>query len=132
MTGSWLYGLRQVHIFDVAWSPDGSQIATAAGFEVRIFNASNGEVVQTLLGSTNNLLTVSWHPSGSYIAAGGMDNIVRVWNVVTGEQVETFDHATPVLTLDWNPNGEQLAFGGYIRSDSSSMIDIVDFSPVNP
>ena len=112
-------------VYELDWSRDGRWIAGAVGGEVHIFDASNGQVVQTLTGGTNTLLVVAWSPDGSRIAAGGMDKMVRVWEVATSEQVAVFDHGTTVNTLDWNPNGEALAYGGAVNP-AGSVLDIVD------
>ena len=69
-------------------------------------------------GTTAMVRAISTSPSGEYIASGGEDGFVRVWEVLTGRLVREWDlspHAggadtdnttgTPaVSSLEWNPN----------------------------
>jgi WD40 repeat protein len=73
---------------------------------------------------------LAWSPDGRYIASGGTDQIVRVWDTITGEDVVTYrghvdqqpiyDSADPdtITALAWSPDSTRLAssaFSGPIR-----------------
>jgi WD40 repeat protein len=113
---------------NLTWSPDGTQIATTSGKEVRIFDAVTGELTQTLKDSTNDLWAVAWTAIGNRIAAGGSDYKVRVWDVATGEQSAVFDHEAMVTSVDWSPDGHYLAFGGW-QNPAKKCFEIVEVPP---
>lgn len=110
--------------WEIAWSPDGSQIATTAGLEIQVFDADSGLPVKTLSGSTNNLLDLAWSPDASRIAAGGMDGVLRVWNLASETEIAAYDHIAPIYTVDWHPNDGQIAFSGLTVPDGN-LVDIV-------
>jgi len=57
---------------------------------------------------------VAWSPSGTYIAAGGVDAIVYIYEVKTGKLTASVrGHRGPVFALDFAPSGKQLAVGGF-------------------
>jgi tetratricopeptide (TPR) repeat protein/WD40 repeat protein len=71
-------------IFDVAWSPNGTLIATAGGDgHVLLWSGfENGElepVLQISLGAP--VTEVAWSPDGNMLAAGGADAYFWVWNM---------------------------------------------------
>jgi WD40 repeat protein len=69
---------------EVAWSPDGSKIATA--FEsrttARVWSSSSGNPLLTL---TGDVWSVAWLPKGCKIAPAFSDGIERVWSSSSGE-----------------------------------------------
>ncbi len=53
---------------------------------------------------------VAWAPFGSAYATGGWDNTVRLWDALSGEELDTLDeHVRPVIGLAWSPDGKTLA-----------------------
>ncbi len=112
-----LSGINSGPMTNLTWSPDGTQIATLSGQEIRIFDAKTGKMTQTLIGSTNNLWGISWTAVGNRIAAGGSDYKVRVWDASTGQETAVFDHQASITSIDWSPDGQYLAFGGWENAD---------------
>jgi WD40 repeat protein len=53
-------------------------------------------------------------PDGSWLATGGLDHTVRIWDPVTGTQRHTLtDHTSYVQAVAITPDGSWLATGGY-------------------
>ncbi|MEM7011433.1 MAG: WD40 repeat domain-containing protein [Verrucomicrobiota bacterium] len=63
---------------------------------------------------------LSWSPSGEWIAAGGDNQIVGVWNAESGVAVASFvGHRSVVDALDWSEDSQFLLSGG---SDGSARV----------
>jgi WD40 repeat protein len=63
----------------VAWSPDGSQLASASDDNtVRIWDARTGQEVSKLQGHSSYVNSVSWSPDGSQLASASYDVTVLV------------------------------------------------------
>ena len=80
-------------VWALAWSPDGSQIASVAAAlgegssgVVNRVERDDGTVINTL-GFELSLWSVAWSPDGTLLAAGGNDGNVRLINASTGESV---------------------------------------------
>ena len=66
----------------VAWSPDGTRLASAsAGLEktVQIWDVTSGATIYTYRSHTLGVNAVAWSPDGQYIASASLDGTVRVW-----------------------------------------------------
>ena len=64
---------------DVAWSPDGTRLATAShDHTIRVWSSS-GSVLHQLVGHTDRVHAVAWSPDGERLASGSSDGTVRLW-----------------------------------------------------
>ena len=58
--------------------------------------------------------SVAFDPSGKYLASGSGDNIVRVWDVSSMQQVaELKGHTKAVASVAFDPSGKYLASGSH-------------------
>jgi len=91
----------EVHTFDVptdgvwcvAFDPESRFLAAATGRwggsspgEIKIWSTSNWQETRTLRGHEKWVAGVAFSPNG-WLASGGGDGTVRIWDVVTGEQI---------------------------------------------
>lgn len=95
----------------VAWSRNGARIVSGSFDKtVRVWNASNGNSIQTYLGHTDRVQAVAWAPDGMHVASGGDDRTVHIWNASTGALQRIYSgHADHVLGLAWSPDGTRIA-----------------------
>ncbi|MGB3532590.1 MAG: serine/threonine-protein kinase [Microcoleaceae cyanobacterium] len=58
--------------------------------------------------------TVAFSPNGEILATGSRDQTIKLWNVETGDLVETLTgDGSPIWSVDFSPSGSDLAAGSY-------------------
>ena len=66
----------------MSWSPDGRRLASGSyDNTIGIWNATTGELEQTLEGHTGEVYSVNWSPDGRHLASGSRDKTIRIWKV---------------------------------------------------
>ena len=105
-------------------------------------------VATTFLGHTGRVRSISADPTGQYLASGGDDGVLRVWDVSLGKLVRSWKIAKgddgPIHCVAWGPNpavqciaacvGNKLVFvnpGCVTRFTSQSTFAILRVPPVD-
>jgi hypothetical protein len=65
-----------------------------------------------LKGHTNRVSGVAFSPDGKRIVSGSWDNILKVWDVATGQEVLTLKGANVYSSVAFSPDGKQLVSVG--------------------
>ncbi len=74
----------------VAFSPDGSKLATAGrDHTVKIWDLANGHETLTYAGHDDDVRFVVFSPDGKSIASAGADSAIKIWEFATGKEVAT-------------------------------------------
>ena len=86
---------------DLAWKPDGTQIATAAygGAAYLAADAAGPHNAAILKGSS---LVLAWQPQGRYLAVGNQDETVLFVTAETGETLQMWGFPSKVLAMAWS------------------------------
>ena len=75
-----------------------------------------------LEGHTDRVLSVAFSPDRKILASGSWDNAVKLWDVMTKENIDTFRHTRRVKSLAFSPDGTILASGG---NDGINLWDMI-------
>jgi len=79
-------------IESVRFSPDGSKLAVAGGLpaqlgELQIWNVAERALERSIAVTYDTVYGASWSPNGQHVAIGCGDTSVRVFDVISGEQI---------------------------------------------
>ncbi|MBX3411677.1 MAG: WD40 repeat domain-containing protein [Pirellulales bacterium] len=99
----------------VALSPDGATLATAGDDHlIRLWNAADGTLKQTLRGHSDWVQRVAFSPGGDLLASAGNDRRIHLWNAETGQLIKTLSrHPAAIYSLTFSPDGTKLATAGF-------------------
>jgi WD40 repeat protein len=112
------------------WSPDNTRIAgstqvvvevgtpgsvpaanNALLFEVYVWDAATGQVLNRFSGLPEYPQHLQWHPDGVELAGGASNGAVFIWDTSTNQQVDYFLSSAPVTNMQYSPFGGRLAVG---------------------
>ncbi len=113
-TGKPIHTMRQdVYINAVAFSPDGKMIASNEGGPASdltgVWNAEKGELLVSLKGSKQGSRALAFL-SNKFLAVGGRDGKVRIWDIQAEKLVETLEgHSDEIHSIALSPDRKTLA-----------------------
>jgi WD40 repeat protein len=91
----------------IAFSPDGSRIATANWDNTaRILNITTSKELR--LQHDKLVSFVAFSPDGKKLATGGWDNCARIWDAFTGKELANLEHKDYVRTVAFSPDGTKI------------------------
>lgn len=121
--GSALFVMSQI-----AFSPDGSRLATITKQAVEVWDVKTGELVQTLQGHGKDVSGVWFSPDGRFLVSTAEQQPAAdkspmgelfIWNALTGEKVKTLPGYTYAT---FSPDGKLIASGN--EDKDYSLIDV--------
>ncbi|ABW13636.1 WD-40 repeat protein [Parafrankia sp. EAN1pec] len=107
---------RSAGMWGVAWSPDGSRVATGSRDGViRIWDLSAGDLVNAFAHGEDQIeqvdgwvRSVAWSPSADLVASASTDETTRVWSLDTGREVRSFRLPDRPWAVRFSPAGDQV------------------------
>lgn len=100
--------------WSIAWSPRRDQKVAVSFVDgtIQVLDASSGQRISSLNAPAPVVTKLAWSPGEHYLAVGGSDSIVRVyeypgWKVVTTYQ----EHTDTIKALAWALDGQTIASG---------------------
>ncbi|KAK5989429.1 Transcriptional repressor rco-1 [Cladobotryum mycophilum] len=102
-------------VLSVNFSHDGRYIATGCKGSAQILDLQTGKRADVLKhGSYKWVRSVCFSPNGQYLATGGEDRLVRVWDIATGTIRHNFSgHQDVISSIDFASDGCTIASGSW-------------------
>lgn len=97
-------------VTQVAFSPDGSRIATSgADNAIYLWDTESQTVIgEALFGHNGVVNTLAFHPDGARLISGGQDGALVLWDVESGNGDIFAEDYPPVLKVVITPDGDDL------------------------
>ncbi|WP_017292626.1 WD40 repeat domain-containing protein [Geminocystis herdmanii] len=105
------------YITALSWSKDGTLAVSSAGGEVMIFT-DKPQLILTANEHKNSIDCLDFSADSQYLAVGGQDGQVRIWESSTLQLIDTLNWGKQWLeNLAWHPQQNHLAFsqGRYVQ-----------------
>jgi WD40 repeat protein len=101
-----------------AFSPDGSLLAAgSSGFQpdyaVRLWDPARSEIVHTLEGHIRDIKDLTFSPDSRLLASCDGDGFTHLWDVTTGQLLQSVEQDWSADSVTFSPGGEQFATGGF-------------------
>ena len=100
----------------LAFSPDGTTLATAAGnqedFAIRLWDVPTGKSLGTLDGHEDIIWGLAFSPDGKLMASASRDGTAKVWEWRDRSLIHTLTLPGEVTSAVFSPDSQTLAVGG--------------------
>lgn len=104
-------GIPEIRCVDL--SPDGKWLAAAGTGMILLVDRESGQIRRKLAGHPNHLQWLRFSPNSRLLLSSGMDQMIRLWDVATGEELQKFGGLTeshPFLL--WKDEKTFVSYGG--------------------
>ena len=97
-------------VLAVAFSPDGSQLATGGQEQaIILWQVATGKEVRRLSGHEGPVFAVTFSPDGKSLASRGEDKTIRLWDTATGQELRRLQVRRQQAAVTFSPDGRVLA-----------------------
>lgn len=107
-------------VYYVAFSPDGKRIVSTCSysdkdFSIRIWDTESGDSLHVLKGHTEYIRSIAFSPDSKRIVSASGDNLIIIWNALTGEEIRRITCSSWVSSATFSLNGK------YVISNSGDI-----------
>ena len=107
-SGHGLRTLPRTGVTDIAFSPDGRELATSLRDGTVVVSWLARASRQRVLRSPRPALTVSFSPDGRALVGGNRDGKARIWDIATGRLRAVLPNRRPVRAAFFDPSGSSV------------------------
>lgn len=96
----------------VAFSPDGSKLATAsADYTVKIWDLGNGHEIFSYAGHKDKVNLVAWTPDGKSVVSAGKGKFIKIWSPDGKDELSIPGVGEHISALALSKNGKHIITG---------------------
>ena len=105
-------------------NPNKPLMLATASFDgtVRLWNIQNGGCIRILSRHRDSVYSVSFSPSGEYLASGSLAGQLYIWNVQDGRHIKSYKGEGDIFEVAWNKDETRVA-----ACFSSNVVAVIDF-----
>ena len=124
---------------EIALSPDGKLLAACDDYYAKIFDIETGKEIKYFKFDDSRINSIQFSPNGKTIAISSsrsyydediekIENMVRIFDIETGDQKKSFEQNVGVNTLAFSPDGKTIAIGSSVEDGEiiENMVRIFD------
>jgi WD40 repeat protein len=123
------------NLLGMTFSPDGRLLATRSPFDIKLWNAADGQLIGTLTDTEIDqpITSLAFNPQINHLAACFDSGGVIIWDITTGQRVALFkanrnDRSSMIVSIAYNPQGNFLAVGSFAEI---KLLDIFsEYTPI--
>lgn len=125
----WAQGKNDAIPTALGFNPDGTILACGfsnSGKGIVMFSVENGEKIN-VISHTDDVSALHYSPDGLFIASGGTDNNVTIWDAQTREAILILKGMNDFIsTIDYSPDGKYIVAAGMDNSCIFKMWDCIN------
>ncbi len=126
-TGETIHSISQgQYVHTVAFDSSGERLAAASSDKsgsdhaIQIYAVESGELLQTLEGHTDAVLSARFSADGKRLLSASYDHTARIWDLETGKVEQTLQgHSWWVWAAEFSPDGRRIVTAG---QDGKAMV----------
>lgn len=114
--------------YDADIHPSNTTFAGAASDgNVYVWSYPSGDLLYTLEGHSDEVMTVTYNPNGTAILSGSADHTMILWSPANGAILQTYEgHDGVILNVVFSPNGARIASSAADETLGNTDDDITD------
>lgn len=106
----WAIRTIQGDVNSLAFSADGTMLATNDWKSIKLREARTAAEIRTLHGHRERVHSVAFSPNGKLLASGSEDDTIKLWDTHSGAELRTLQgHKYNVESVAFSPDGKLLA-----------------------
>ncbi|MCP4143398.1 MAG: TIR domain-containing protein [Chloroflexi bacterium] len=97
--------------YDLAYSSDNKWVAVEETREdkIRLYNFETEEIL--ILEHGAKVYGFAFSPDNTQVVTAGGDSFIRIWDLESGEEIDSIENPAPLQSVAYHPNGKHLAAG---------------------
>ena len=94
---------------EISFSRDGRAVFSTSGRVINIWNVETGRLLRRLTGHSRDIWRVTTNPNGLHIASGSQDGTIKIWDIDTGNNLQTINLSGTVTAITYRYDGKIIA-----------------------